>query len=206
MIGIYKITSPTQKIYIGSTNNFKRRVSEYRYNNCKQQRRLYNSFNKYNFENHIIELIEECDINNLIIRERYWQEYYNCIGKNGLNCNYVKTTCSTKIVSESTRRLLSLASKGKNNPRFGVILSEETKIKISNSNKGKVQSFELNLKQSQRMQNNTLSKLSKKVIDINTNIIYNSIRKASISLNINYNTLKKYLSGELQNKSTLKYI
>lgn len=207
MIGVYKITNPSGKIYIGSTNNFKRRISEYKYKTCKDQVRLYNSLKKYGFNNHNILLIEKCSLENLYNRERYWQEYYNVIDRDkGLNCQYVNTNIKPKKVSEETKLKISKAMSGKNNPRYGVKLSQEIKDKISKSNKGKRQSKKLNALQSKRMMGNNYSKLSKKIIDLKTNIIYKSIRQASIEMNVNYNTLKKYLSGSLKNKTTLKYL
>ena len=47
--------------------------------------KLFNSILKYGIENHNIEIIEECDVEQLNCRERYWQEFYNAI-TNGLNC------------------------------------------------------------------------------------------------------------------------
>ena len=52
MIGIYKITSPTNKIYIGQSINIEKRFLNYNSINCKKQIRLYNSFKKYGFDKH----------------------------------------------------------------------------------------------------------------------------------------------------------
>lgn len=102
MIGIYKITSPSGKIYIGSSKNIDKRKEDYRYKRFKYQVKLKASINKYGWENHIFEIIEECEFTNLHLRERYWQEYYNCI-ENGLNCVYTKTDTQPKILSEETK-------------------------------------------------------------------------------------------------------
>lgn len=106
MIGIYKITSPSNKIYVGSSNNINRRFSEYKSLNCKGQTRLYNSFKKYRVENHIFEILEECHIKSLLIRERYYQEFYETISKNGLNCKYVNTIDKLSKFSEETKLLM----------------------------------------------------------------------------------------------------
>ena len=108
-------------------------------------------------------------------------------------------------MSEETKLKMSISTSGKNNPMYGKKISDDTKLKISIANKGRKRSFDLNTIQSNMMIGNTISKLNRKVIDTNTHIIYNSIRKASIALKINYSTLKKYLSEELKNKSILKY-
>ena len=84
IIGIYKITSPSGKIYIGQSVNWERRHQEYQRLQCKNQRKLYNSLLKYGVEQHIFELIEECPLEQLNEREIYWGEYYEVLGKNGL--------------------------------------------------------------------------------------------------------------------------
>ena len=90
MIGIYKIISPSGKVYVGQSINIESRIKKYASCNCKLQVRLYSSIKKYGWENHIFEILEECSIEELNSRERYWQDQYECIGKNGLNCFEVR--------------------------------------------------------------------------------------------------------------------
>ena len=47
---IYKITNPNDKIYIGCTIDFKRRLSEYRRLSINGQVKIYNSLSKYGFD------------------------------------------------------------------------------------------------------------------------------------------------------------
>jgi hypothetical protein len=47
MIGIYKITSPSKKVYIGQSVNIEKRKYFYEIGNCKKQIKLYNSIKKY---------------------------------------------------------------------------------------------------------------------------------------------------------------
>ena len=49
MIGIYKITSPTGRIYIGQSIDIEKRIIKYQNIKCKSQRLLYNSLFKYGF-------------------------------------------------------------------------------------------------------------------------------------------------------------
>jgi group I intron endonuclease len=111
MSGIYKIISPNDRIYIGQSVNFKKRFTDYKFLKCKTQRRLYNSIIKYGYLNHRFEIVEECDINNLNSRERYWQEYYNVLGKKGLNCRLTKTDDKSGFLSESTKKRQSISQK-----------------------------------------------------------------------------------------------
>jgi hypothetical protein len=48
---IYKITSPSGKIYIEQSINFKTRLRKYKSLHYKNQLKLYDSFLKYSFEN-----------------------------------------------------------------------------------------------------------------------------------------------------------
>lgn len=47
LLGIYKITNPNNKIYIGQSINIKNRFYHYSLYHCKTQTKLYNSFIKY---------------------------------------------------------------------------------------------------------------------------------------------------------------
>ena len=90
MITIYKITSPTGKIYIGQTNNYKKRMNLYKILHCRTQHKLYNSLKKYGFANHLFEILEEVDYKLADEKEQYWIAYFKCYWKDenkGLNLN-----------------------------------------------------------------------------------------------------------------------
>jgi group I intron endonuclease len=53
---IYKITSPSGKVYIGQTKNPKSRLNEYKWKCTSKQALIYNSVIKYGYDNHIIEI------------------------------------------------------------------------------------------------------------------------------------------------------
>jgi hypothetical protein len=90
MIGIYKITSPSGKVYIGQAVDIERRKKEYTGLHCKNQTKLHNSLVKYGFSEHIFEVLEECNIEELNIRERHWQDYYEVL-ETGLNLRLTGT-------------------------------------------------------------------------------------------------------------------
>jgi group I intron endonuclease len=108
---IYKITNPSDKIYIGCTIDFKRRLSEYRRLSIKGQVKIYNSLSKYGFDKHVFEVIEECDDDALHEREIYWIKYFNCI-EEGLNIRLGNRTGS---LTEDTKAKISKALKGRKN-------------------------------------------------------------------------------------------
>ena len=109
---IYKITNPLGKHYIGQTVDFNRRKQAYHNLTCEGQVKLHRSLKKYGYENHKFEVLETCSKSLANERERYYQEKYEVI-ENGLN--------------------LKLTRSGDKSGK----LSEETKLKISHSNKGK---------------------------------------------------------------------
>ena len=73
IIGIYKIISPSGKIYIGQSIDIENRWKRYINNNCKTQPKLYNSLKKYGWDKHIKEILEECLIEHLNIRETFYK-------------------------------------------------------------------------------------------------------------------------------------
>lgn len=120
MIGIYKITSPTGKIYIGQSIDIERRWLDHK--SCYEKFPLQNSIKKHGFENHKFEIKEECSIELLNERERYWQEFYNVLGPMGLNCKLTQTTDLSGSHSEETKRKIGEANKNR-------VFDEETKAK-----------------------------------------------------------------------------
>jgi group I intron endonuclease len=127
IIGIYKITSPSGKIYIGQSINWKRRYLEYKRLQCKYQRKLYNSLLKHGVENHQFEIIEECNEEQLNEREIYWGEYYNVLGENGL---VLKLGSAGGKRSEESKLKQGAATKGRKD-------SDEARINKSKAFKGR---------------------------------------------------------------------
>ena len=85
MIGTYKITSPSGKIYIGKSINIQKRFKQYKKSLGKGQPLLNRSFLKYGIDNHVFEIVCICDYEDLNNLERYYQLLFSCIGENGLN-------------------------------------------------------------------------------------------------------------------------
>lgn len=83
---IYKLESPSGKIYIGKTFNLKKRFSEYKCLNCKNQKMLYHSLKKYGFDNHVVTILKEGLIfdKTLAEYEIYFIKKFNSF-ENGMN-------------------------------------------------------------------------------------------------------------------------
>jgi hypothetical protein len=107
MMGIYKITSPTNKIYIGQSTNIENRKYYYASIKCDKQPKLYNSLVKYGWEQHIFEVIEECNLEQLNEREIYWGQYYDVLGENGLN---LRLGDANGLCSEETKQKIGLTN------------------------------------------------------------------------------------------------
>lgn len=70
MIGIYKITSPTGRVYIGQTVDIVRRFKQYKKGiSCSTQVKLHSSLQKHGISNHLFEVVEECEVSYLNERE-----------------------------------------------------------------------------------------------------------------------------------------
>jgi len=136
MIGIYKITSPKLRVYIGQSINIEKRFNQYKNTqNCNLQTKLYRSFLKYGVDSHVFEIIEECEIEQLNNRERHYQDLYNVLSQKGLNCYLTNSEDKHRILSEEMIEKIS-------NSMTGKVKTEETKEKISNTMKGRKHSEE----------------------------------------------------------------
>lgn len=230
MIGVYKITNPNNQIYIGSSKDIQRRFNQYKYLRENEQHKVRNSIIKYGYENHKFEVIEECKIEDVLIKERYYCLLYNVLDRVNLNLKIPKNGENSKCYSKEVLEKMSKIHKGKK-------LTDEHKNILISSIKGKKQTKEHINKRKMYGENNPawgksyfkgkkhtektkihLSKKriglgllgennnAKKVIDIITYKIYDSAKEVSIIYNINYSTLKAYLNNKLINKTNFKYL
>lgn len=111
MVGVYKIISPSSKVYIGQSIDIERRFKKYRLGNIsKIQPKLFNSFFKHGVLNHTFTVIEECNIEDLTLREEFWIEFYDATSNKGLN---IRKAGSKGAVAESTKEKISKALKGR---------------------------------------------------------------------------------------------
>jgi len=130
-IGIYKITSPSGKIYIGQSVNIALRWNQYKllYKTIMGPK-LYHSLKKYGYDNHTFEVIEECNAEQLDEREIYWGQHYNVLTEAGLN---LKLGESNGYYSDETKQKMSEALMGRKitwkvGRRKGYVMTEEQKI------------------------------------------------------------------------------
>lgn len=130
-IGIYKIISPTNKVYIGQSTDIERRWKKYRDWINHNQPKIFRSMKKYGIENHIFEIIEECNVDELDKRELYWKQHYlDILGWNNMLFCQLKDG-KGGFRSEETKRKMSESNKGR-------IFSEESKLKMKISRNKRV--------------------------------------------------------------------
>lgn len=218
MIGIYKITSPSGKVYIGQSIDIKRRFTTYKLNkNNVKQPRLYGSFKNHGVKNHLFEIIEECKIQELNNRERYYQDLYDATGKNSLNCVLTKTNFLDYIISEETKLKLIKNSTGRKH-------TEETKLKLSIAHKGKKLNSEHKEKLRQKLigrkghckkasqetkekyRINSSKHLSKIVLDFQTGVFYDSAKEVSDLYGYKQSTFRCKMNGININNTNFKYV
>lgn len=164
--GIYKLTSPSGKIYIGQSIRLPKRLSDY--NNLKKikgQTALYEAVKKYGFSNFKVEIIFV--VNEMLppekikevlnVLEEVYIEHFNCMSPNGYN---LRSGGNSMLASEETKKRMSAAQIGKSVGRkmtaenlrkmiernTGSKRSEETKNKIRLSRKNIVMKPEWNEK------------------------------------------------------------
>lgn len=227
MIGIYKITSPNRKVYIGQSVNIQQRINKYKNLKCINQPRLYNSIIKYGFENHKIEIICECLIEDLNNQERFYQDLYNVLGKNGLNCKLTKSDDRSGKLSDVTRLKMSRKTsditkeklrqfnlgkkhseetlqKMKNSQRLvSIKIKEKRKLKLIEYHKNNISKYI-----GRKIPNKTIlkmreSKYNDLILDQQTGIFYFSISEVSRIYNIPFTTIWRQLNGKSKNKTNL---
>jgi group I intron endonuclease len=243
---IYKITSPSEKVYIGQSWDWSNRVYSYKNNSCKNQRKIYNSLLKYGYNNHKVEIVHELpkDISQSILDDYeilYWQFHKDC---------HIEMLNIREPGRGGKRSKESIEKQRETRKITGYKHSQEVLDKISLSNTGKVRTPEMvekmkdrlrGRKQSQesinkmietRRQNNkprseehrkrlsealkgiprpyakylTRPTKAKKVIDVSTNKIYNTIKEAAIENNMTAFNLRNRLVGIVKNNTSLKFL
>lgn len=207
--GIYMLTSPSGKSYIGKSIDLKKRLNIYKLNLCYNQPYILSSLKKYGFDNFIVEILYETNIkykhidNLLNVLEKYFIKKYDTFN-NGYNLTKGGEGTSGRIVTEKSKEKYRETHKKnyikENHPWFGKNHSEETKIKIGlksigrdNGQKGKIKTDE------EKYKDIINQKTRKKIIqkDLDGNIINNfeSIRQASKLTSISRTYIIKRCNG-----------
>jgi group I intron endonuclease len=123
---IYKLTSPSNKVYIGQSINVKARHASYKAGGSKDQTKLYDAICKYGFENFQVEILFDIDfvegfISILNKMEKYYIEEFDSVNS-GYNCRYgggnskhseesiARMRIAKSVTSDETRKRMSIAA------------------------------------------------------------------------------------------------
>lgn len=184
--GVYKITSPNNRLYIGSSNDIETRFSFYKNGLTNKQWVLKRSFEKYGIQNHKFEILEECNPEIRLKRESFYGNLYkSLIDFGGLNLMLPK--CDDVPYSYSKIIRLKIAKS-----KIGTKASDNTKKKQS----------ETRIKY---LQNNT-HPCSRLVLNLETGIFYSTIKEAALSINMKRTTLNCRLTGQIKNNTSFIYV
>ena len=201
MIGIYKLTSPSNKVYIGQSLNIKNRLSKYKNDWCFAQPAIHNAIQKYGWDNFKIDVLwsSEDNTNAKFILNELEQDFialYNCISPNGYN---LRNGGDSKGVADETRLKLSIASTGHK-------LTDESKAKMSDKATGRVYVVSDETKAKLKLTVN--GKISIIQLDRDDNFIkeWDSAAEVERVLNINRNTISKVINGKQKTAGGFKWI
>ncbi len=183
MIGIYKIENKINgKIYIGQSNNIKTRWIQHLSalnNGIHNNRHLQCAWNKYGESNFEFSVIEECNSEDLNSKEIYYIDFYNSyISKNGYNLTFGGDGGKT-LEPEMINKIYELYNDG----FIATEISKELHIHIKTiykylkiGTKNNLCNYDVN---------RDMFKLhSKKIVCLNTQKVYDSIKDAENEYNI----------------------
>ena len=210
MIGIYKITNPNGKVYIGQSKDIDKRFSKYKNGICKSQYALFASLIKYGWVNHTFETIETCDVSELNNKERHYQELYDVLSGDGLNCVLVNSDGSKLVFSEESmvkmsniakERIVSAARRQhQKNIMTGRKYTDDHKAKIGKANKGKIHWWNKGVPQSEKQKKAVSEKLKIPILqfDLDGSFIkeWDSTKSASIFYNVSTSCICACINGK----------
>jgi group I intron endonuclease len=186
MVGIYKITNPKGKIYIGQSINIERRFLEHKKLTQKGSKKLFNSLKKYGHENHKFEVIEECLIEQLNEKEENFILLFNS-HINGLNIKLSLKPSWTGRQRPEHSKFLKENGSGLSYER-----TQEHKDNLRKKLSGRKLSKDICKKISQ----NKIGKKTKKILCLETQQIFNSIKDCSEFLNISKSCICSFVKGK----------
>lgn len=224
--GIYKIINTVNnKVYVGYAKNIRTRCKCHRVElraGKHKNSHLQNAWNVYGEISFQFSILELCTIDQLASREDHWCKLLNTHNRE-IGYNIKDTGADVYNHSEETKKKIGAANKGKKyygdkNPFYGRKHSEETKVKMLNSrdpHKVATNAWKTKKEKGYVVSDITREKLriankgragtaNKKVIEINSNIIFNSVKEAANYAGIGVDSMIDRLKGRTK-ITTYKY-
>lgn len=188
MIGIYKITNLINNhCYVGLSNNIERRWKEHitpkNINNKKTN--IAKAFRKYGIANFKFEVLEECSIEQLNVKEQYYIQILKPIynmnkgGKGNLGHklsnefkDYLRKVAKQQWENKTEEEKKKQIKNNLTGPKVGHMVSEDTRDKLRKANLGKKQSLDTIMKRSRsnkgKLKGNTNGNKKVAMLDIET--------------------------------------
>lgn len=192
MAVIYSHSKPNGEIfYIGIGKNINRPYSKHNRNKY-----WYNITNKYDYIVNII--LQDVSFDGAKQIEIYLIFYYGRLDLgtgNLVNMTKGGDGVVGKIVTDETKLKMSIS-------RSGEIWNTKRKENHLKACRERIYSTETR----KRMSINNAKTKSKKVINLNNNSVFSSLKDACIELGLNYNTTKAQVRGQNLNRTNLKYL
>lgn len=205
--------------YIGKGSRTKKKAFGRAYSTENRNRYWNNIVNKHGFTAHILcEFDKECDAFSMEID---LINKYGNVFKSGRLCNMTnggEGACG-RVMSDRTKqikRLLWLGEKGywygKVGPNKGISLSIETRLKISESNKGRASGMKGKThgdawrKSHSMLMSGGNHPKARKVIDDRTGVVYDCIKNAAIAFGVSKSAVQFWLNGRRNNPTSLRYL
>lgn len=158
MVGIYKITSPSGRVYIGQSWNIKRRFLSYGWKGHNSQPYLISSFKKYGIKSHVFEVasILPNDVSQEILNNYeiyYWEQYKSC-GFNMMNIREpgskgkISTESKIKMSEKRIELLKNDEYNERNNEHLRRLASNKKGVTNSSEHTAKIIAFHTGRKRS----------------------------------------------------------
>ena len=204
---IYKITSPSGRLYVGKTYDLRKRINSYKCDVRKNRKdfKLHNSLRKYGWDAHVLEIIEEVSDDLLNDREIYWISEFNTYcydNPMGMNMTRGGDGQRSSWINDFDRReKQSKLFSGEGNPFYGKTHTEEYKKRkskeVSEYNKKN------NVKVPEWGVEKGRNKVRKRIVCYSSGgkflKEYKSVAEASKDLNVNHSCISDVLRGKHTN-------
>lgn len=213
MTGIYLITNLVNgKHYVGQSIDIRKRMWSHKKPGSKSIVSM--AIHKYGINNFKIDVLEECSVEELDAREAHWiseikPEYNILLGASGAGrCvpKEIKDVLSKKSKlwweSLDDKAKQSIINNHLTGPRKGHAVSEETRAKLRAVNVGKKQSEETIEKRRESVRKRREQGIKKdgsghfkKVVCLETNVVYESVKAAAVAIGVQPSQLCHVLKG-----------
>jgi hypothetical protein len=183
--GVYKIVSPNNRVYVGSSIDLEARYKFYQNGHAKKQVLLFRSFEKYGFINHSFEVLCECQPEERLNKEREFGDLFKSSADfGGLNLVLPKNEDKPAIYSKELREKFSIIGKNRK-------YKPETLKKFSEARKDKYKNGD--------------HPMAKVILNTQVGIFYSCIKEAADALGLKRTALSMKLIGKNKNNTPLIY-